>query len=349
VKMTSCVFLCGDRSPYGVAHLEPIVRCFDLRAIVIADTKRWKTFREALSGGERHEYSQRESGIRSAAKRIAGMPRTIYRERRHQRRLGAPGVQLIQVNDANASDVKSRLRAFSPDILLSAAYPQILDGELLEIAPLKAVNFHPSLLPRCRGAHPHYWCLATGEDTGGVTAHFMTKRIDRGDIIAQRSIDLRCLYYADLYKRIVDETPHLVEDVARFLADPKAQATPQDESRESYFKNDRDVDRRLDFNQLNASELWNRIRAGRAHTTLRGHRIDVERAHIPDAGAASSDRLPLPGTIVGIAGEGVAVATMKSAPGQHILIIESIRSGRRIIPFARWTESYGMGIGDKLG
>jgi hypothetical protein len=52
MSKTSCVFLCGDRSPYGMAHLEPIAAHFDLKAIVIADNARWQRFSEQLSGGE---------------------------------------------------------------------------------------------------------------------------------------------------------------------------------------------------------------------------------------------------------------------------------------------------------
>jgi hypothetical protein len=51
----SAVFLCGDKSPYGLAHLEPIAENFALKAIVLADEARWTQFRRALSGGEHYQ------------------------------------------------------------------------------------------------------------------------------------------------------------------------------------------------------------------------------------------------------------------------------------------------------
>lgn len=353
MKKTSCVFLCGDRSPYGLAHLEPIARLFDLRAIVIADTARWETFREALSGGERHEYSRETADLRDAVKRFARAPRTLYRWQQHRARLRAPGVPIFQINNANAAESRSRIQDFASDIVLSAAYPQILNNDVLESAPRGAVNFHPSLLPRCRGAHPHYWCLATGEKTGGVTAHYMTEEIDRGDILVQRSIDLTDLYYAELYERVVEQTPHLVEDVARFLVDPQARAIPQDESRATTFRNDRDVHRQLDFQRHNVDQLWNLVRAGRAHTDFRGVRIDVERANVVEA--LNVERLDhsewseSPGTVAGITDSGVAVATADSESNRLYLVIETVRAGRRFEPFTRWIKSHGLRMGDVLG
>ena len=319
--MISCVFLCGDRSPYGMAHLEAIGRCFDLKAVVIADGERWRSFRDRLTGGEASIGAENTSP-KARLKALLKQPLVRCREHAHRRRLGSLGVPVLQVHDANLPDTLNGIRRHEPELLLSAAYPQILGKDLLGIAPRGAVNFHPSLLPRCRGAHPHYWCLAAGEPTGGVTAHFMTERIDEGDIIAQRPIDLTGLYYDDLYRRIVAETLPLVQEVARFFNDPDAKATPQDESRATRYRNDREQDRRLDFMELAARQLLNRIRAGRAFTQHRGRRITVHRADVVDLPEANDLR---PGVIVDVSREGIRVA----ARDARCLLIRSVVAGRR--------------------
>jgi len=92
---------------------------------------------------------------------------------------------LEAVFDVNDAALYQELKKEKYDLFICAAYPQILSKNLLEIPERGVINFHPSVLPRCRGAHPHYWALSEGERFGGITAHFMTEKIDDGDIIAQ--------------------------------------------------------------------------------------------------------------------------------------------------------------------
>ncbi len=77
-----------------------------------------------------------------------------------------------------------------PDLILVVAYGQFLPAELLEIPALGAINIHPSLLPRYRGAAPIQWSLINGDDITGVTILFMTERMDAGDIIRQTEVQI---------------------------------------------------------------------------------------------------------------------------------------------------------------
>src|SRR4029434_4779522 len=87
-------------------------------------------------------------------------------------------------------------------LILCSAYPLILPESLLKRPVRGSINFHPSLLPRCRGCHPIYWTLASGETQGGVTAHYMTTEVDAGDIVAQIPLPLtEDDDYGSLYNR----------------------------------------------------------------------------------------------------------------------------------------------------
>jgi methionyl-tRNA formyltransferase len=255
------------------------------------------------------------------------------------------GVPVVEFNDANSPDSREIIGRYSPDVLLSAAYPQIFTQQLIEATPGGAINFHPSLLPRFRGAHPHYWCLATGEKLGGVTAHYMTTRLDSGDIIAQRAIDLQGLYYGDLYRKIIAITPDLVRDVSMFLSDPGARALPQDGRLATIFRNDREIHRRLDFQGLDSTELLNRIRAGGAHALHRGRRIYIHRAQVLQRNRHMTNHIAVPpGIILDMDERGVFVATKDRA----FLVIESVQWARKPSSFDAWVARFRIQIGERL-
>jgi methionyl-tRNA formyltransferase len=80
------------------------------------------------------------------------------------------------------------VRDVRPDLLWIADYRYLLPQSLLDLAPLGAVNLHPSLLPLYRGRAALNWALLHGESEVGLTAHFVDEGVDSGDIIAQRSV-----------------------------------------------------------------------------------------------------------------------------------------------------------------
>ncbi|MCA9774679.1 MAG: hypothetical protein KC466_19830 [Myxococcales bacterium] len=90
-------------------------------------------------------------------------------------------------DDALLDHVARELR---PDLLLAVGFNTKVPGAWLKLAPLGAVNLHPSLLPRLRGPCPQFWAIARGETRTGVTAHYMTERFDDGPIIAAERIEI---------------------------------------------------------------------------------------------------------------------------------------------------------------
>src|SRR6202043_2135750 len=82
------------------------------------------------------------------------------------------------------------LKAMAPELLVVAAYGQILSRDVLAVPPLGGINVHASLLPKYRGAAPIAWAIYHGETTTGVTIIKMTTGLDAGDMLAQEAIDL---------------------------------------------------------------------------------------------------------------------------------------------------------------
>ena len=94
------------------------------------------------------------------------------------------GVPVFQPEDVNTIESLAFLRGLAPDLLVTAAYGQILSADLLGIAPLGGINLHGSILPKYRGAAPVARAIQSGEPETGLTVIRMTPRIDAGGMIA---------------------------------------------------------------------------------------------------------------------------------------------------------------------
>lgn len=101
---------------------------------------------------------------------------------------GIPVFQPIKLS--KSPEIVEALQALKPDILVTAAFGQILRKNILELAPLGVVNVHASLLPQYRGAAPINWALANGETQTGITTMFSDPGIDTGAMLLKRSIDI---------------------------------------------------------------------------------------------------------------------------------------------------------------
>lgn len=284
--MLDILFLCGHNSPYGMAHLEPILDSrFNVRAVVIAKEERWTRFRESLLGKrylrQRLDVAQRlKSLIRSLLRLLLLRREPISAEVRLQRVLRDRGIPCIEVFDVNDASVIDMLAGFNPDLLISAAYPQILSKELLSLPRLGGVNFHPSLLPRYRGAHPHFWSIAKGEKVSGLSAHFMTDKIDDGDIVAQVEYPIAHLEYPELYAFMVKKTPDIVKKVEDFFYLGDRDPVPQDTSDVSCYRNDREIHARIFWSLMTADAIRNLARTRKGFCFFHGVKVKLLTAGI---------------------------------------------------------------------
>lgn len=83
-----------------------------------------------------------------------------------------------------------RVEEFKPDYLLSVYYRYIVSGQILEMVSGRAMNLHPSLLPKYRGTKSSVWALLQNERQTGISFHYMNEKIDDGRIILSKSIDI---------------------------------------------------------------------------------------------------------------------------------------------------------------
>ena len=102
----------------------------------------------------------------------------------------ANNVHYMKITNSNAPDYIKYVRSRKPDLIVSYSAPQVIKEELLSIPKHGIINVHGSLLPDYRGLLPSFWYLYNDEKVGGATVHYMSEKIDDGDIILQEKVDI---------------------------------------------------------------------------------------------------------------------------------------------------------------
>lgn len=99
-------------------------------------------------------------------------------------------IKVVSVDDVNGEAVRDALRREAVDLIVSFHFDQIFDEPTLSLARLGGINVHPSLLPMHRGPVPTFYALLEDPPLFGVTIHRLAKKIDSGEILAQKKVDI---------------------------------------------------------------------------------------------------------------------------------------------------------------
>jgi len=351
------IFFCGDKSRYGMAHLKPLLESrFTVSKVIIPAQERWRIFQRQLLG-ERY-YSEKNAvrwNLKSLIKaifpqKILNIIRSIVPNNNGLKGENAKNicrqsnVPMEVVFDVNDDKFCNDLKKEGCDLIISAAYPQIFKENLLNIPSKGAVNFHPSALPRCRGAHPHYWALATGEQYGGITAHFMTERLDAGNIIAQITFDISSYSYTEYYDRIIEETPKLVNKVEDYFFNNETKSIPQNSEDSTFFREDREIHHRIFWNLHDSKKIYNLVRAGNAFFFLRGHKIIISKAYISSSNRNITNNVIVEsGTVVDFLQDSVVIQTLSG-----FINIQEVNINGKKLSWRRWSDEYKIRIGLKM-
>lgn len=141
------------------------------------------------------------------------------------------GLLVLQPESARDPEFLGRLEALDADVVITAAYGQILSKKFLAIPRRATINIHPSLLPRWRGATPVPATLLHGDKICGVTILFTVKALDAGAIIVQESSEIHSGETAgELTQRLFELGGRLLPEALNKLKDPSFTGTPQVES-----------------------------------------------------------------------------------------------------------------------
>ena len=139
------------------------------------------------------------------------------------------GLEVFQPVKVRESANIEYLRKFNPDIIVVAAFGQILPKAILDMPKYCCVNIHASLLPKYRGAAPFQWAIINGDEVTGVTTMRMAEGIDTGDMIAKRQVRIaEDETGGSLFDKLADVGGKLCVETLKMIEDGTAEYTPQD-------------------------------------------------------------------------------------------------------------------------
>lgn len=147
-----------------------------------------------------------------------------------------------------------------PELIITAAYGQIVPKAILEAPRLGCVNVHASLLPLYRGGAPVHQAIIDGQDKTGVTIMYMVQKMDAGNIISQMETPILDTDTVGLlYDRLSVIGAKLLKETLPSILDGTNQSIPQDESLITYAPTLSREDERIDWH-LSAKQIYNKVR-----------------------------------------------------------------------------------------
>jgi methionyl-tRNA formyltransferase len=174
------------------------------------------------------------------------------------RALGLPVYQPASFKD---SAVTAQLAEFHPEVMVVAAFGQLLPRAVLDIAPLGCVNLHPSLLPRFRGASPVAAAILAGDEFTGVSLMLLDSGMDTGPVVAQAQLPvLPADTTGSLTGKLSRLAAAMLPDVLLRLQRGEIMPRPQAAGGVSYCGTITKADGRIDWTRP-AAEIWRRVRA----------------------------------------------------------------------------------------
>lgn len=254
------------------------------------------------------------------------------------------GLPVLTPERVGAPDAVEQIKALAPDIIVVAAYGQYIKPEILAIPPYEAINIHPSLLPKYRGASPIQWALANGEEETGVTILYVSKEMDAGDIIVQQPLAI------DPEDTAATLTPRLAELGADLLIEAldaikggTAMRRPQRAADATLVHKLEKEDGRIDWT-LPAETIHNRIRGFTpwpgCYTTCGGRLLKINKTNVSQESSSA-----VPGTVVRCHGDAPAVAT-----GDGVLeLLEVQPEGKKSMAGKAFLCGHVVQEGDRLG
>lgn len=257
----------------------------------------------------------------------------------------AAGVPLLQPRRVRAAAALAWLQAQRPDLVVTAAFGQILSAQVLAVPSIGSVNVHASLLPLYRGAAPIHRAIIDGAAETGITTMWMDEGMDTGDIILMRAIAIAADDTAGtLHDKLAALGALVLLETVDLIAAGRAPRTPQDHDRATYAPKLTREDERIDWSQP-AKNVVNRIRGldpwPGAYTTFPGGILKV---WVAAADATPTDQAP--GTVLGPPDAG----GLPVAAGDGVVrLIEVQPQGRRRMAVADFLNGHPLPPGALLG
>lgn len=229
------------------------------------------------------------------------------------------GITVYQPIRVREQEFINTLQEIKPDVIIVVAFGQILPETILNLPYYGCLNVHASLLPKYRGAAPIQWAVINGETESGVTAMFMEKGLDTGDMLKKVRVELDEKETGDsLHDKLSLLGGPLILEVLEELKIGTAVRIRQEDDKSTYAKQLDKKMGRIDWTKP-AREIERLIRGlnswPSAYTDLDGRTLKIWAADVLDKTPGKA-----PGSIVGITRDSIEVST-----GEGVLAVREVQ------------------------
>jgi len=260
------------------------------------------------------------------------------------------GLNIFQPESINSEDSIKKIKELAPDLIVLIAYGQILSDDVLRIPDNGCLNVHPSLLPYYKGSAPIQWTIIRGERETGISFLFMNEKIDAGDIILQKKIEIlpgeNC---QQLSTRLAEESARIIPEVLDNIRKGNYKKIPQPQGKFFYARKINKTDCKISWDNKGI-DIINLIR-GIAYipcacTEFKGKRIKITSASLIENIENSQDiSQKKPGDIIEVSKEGIMVLAGDST---CVLIKRLILPGSKEMNVSQFINGYCIKVGDSF-
>lgn len=258
----------------------------------------------------------------------------------------AHGIPVFQPEKIRRPEELAPILELKPDLVVTAAFGQILPNTLLEAPKYGCINVHASLLPELRGGAPIHYAILQGKKTTGITIMYMAEQLDAGDILTQREIDITEEdNVGTLFEKLSKVGCELLIDTLPKLLANELTAIPQAEEKATFAPNIKREQEKINWTK-SGEEIYNQIRGLNpwpvAFTVWNELPLKVW-----EAAKVSAPKQAAPGTVLELQKDGIVIATGNETA---IKMIEIQPSGKKKMPAAQFLQGkVSMSIGEKIG
>ncbi|MDR7074514.1 methionyl-tRNA formyltransferase [Fictibacillus barbaricus] len=235
--------------------------------------------------------------------------------------------------------------ALQPDLIVTAAYGQILPSAILEAPKFGCINVHASLLPKYRGGAPIHKSIIDGNNKTGITIMYMVEKLDAGDILTQVEVPINEKdHVGSLHDKLSAAGAKLLSETIPLLVNDKLIPIPQNPDEVTFAWNITREQEKIDWT-LSGSKIYNHIRGLHpwpvAYTSFNGQPLKVWWGEKTPAVKEAE-----PGTIIDVVENGLQIATGDET---SIVITDLQLSGKKRMSALDFLKGTNVELGLKLG
>ncbi|SFL47706.1 methionyl-tRNA formyltransferase [Paenibacillus sp. 1_12] len=271
-------------------------------------------------------------------------------------------IPVLQPEKLRRPESVEELQALHPDLIVTAAYGQILPKSVLAIPKLGCINIHASLLPRYRGGAPIHHAVMNGDTVTGVTIMYMAEGLDTGDMISSVELPIEDIdTTGSMFKKLSAAGAQLLLDTLPDLLVGHVQAVAQNHEIAVYSPNISREQELINWSQ-SAISIWNQVRglnpSPGAYTIWNGEVLKIWTCDKPgqsegtnvSANEINGTQVTKagsyePGTVVAVSEQGIQVAA-----GEGVLTITELQpAGKKAMQAAQFVLGGRLEVGTVLG